>query len=699
MAVDRFALPIVVPAGDVGEALPGAKLYFYVNGSSSTLHPTYTDILLTIPSTNPVIADGDGRFAEIFGNSTYSVKLTDKDDNVIGGPWDDVSITVDGSINITDGNNTSVTDVLSLTHQTTGLPGIGIGTGLALKTETASSNIETGLVIESVSTDVTGGSEDFDFVINLMSGGAAASEVFRVTSAGVVTASGSTIGDALTSNPLSQFAATTSAQLLGVISDGTGSGSLVFSNSPVLEAPNLGTPSALVATNATGTATDLTSGITNALKSATTDVNTSSATAPTTGQVLTATGTTSATWQTAGAAVGDLLTTAVALSSPTWLPSNGATYLQSSYADLYAVVGLIVNVGGIKIANPATLPPNTSTCCSFDTAANYYAVGNSTTSPRITAYSRSGVVFTKLANPATLPANNVRGCSFSGDGAFLGTVNDGSPNVTAYFNNAGVLTKLANPATLLGSPGSGCAWTSGGEYFAVCDGLSPYIFNYKRSGIGAASILTKLANPASLPTGGGFGCKWDPTDAYLGVAHFTSPYYTAYTRSGDVLTKMTTPSDLPTGYGLDAAITSGGVFHAIAHNTSPFLTVYFNDAGVLKKLSDPDALPTGEGKGCDWDSTGTILTVAHATSPFVTNYKLAGTDETATLTKIDNPATLPTGTGNGASSGGSGRFIGIAHATSPFTTIYDNQGYDPATEFAVPTGATAIGALPYIKAT
>lgn len=43
---------------------------------------------------------------------------------------------------------------------------------------------------------------------------------------------GSGDGDALTSNPLSQFAATTSAQLAGVISDETGSGALVFGTSP-----------------------------------------------------------------------------------------------------------------------------------------------------------------------------------------------------------------------------------------------------------------------------------------------------------------------------------------------------------------------------------------------------------------------------------------------------------------------------------
>ena len=67
-------------------------------------------------------------------------------------------------------------------------------------------------------------------------------------------------GDALTSAPLSQFAATTSLQLKGVMSDETGSGALVFAESPTLVTPALGTPSALVGTNITGTAAGLTAG-------------------------------------------------------------------------------------------------------------------------------------------------------------------------------------------------------------------------------------------------------------------------------------------------------------------------------------------------------------------------------------------------------------------------------------------------------
>lgn len=48
---------------------------------------------------------------------------------------------------------------------------------------------------------------------------------------------------ALLSDKLSSFAATTSAELAGVISDETGSGALVFANSPTLVTPNIGTPS------------------------------------------------------------------------------------------------------------------------------------------------------------------------------------------------------------------------------------------------------------------------------------------------------------------------------------------------------------------------------------------------------------------------------------------------------------------------
>ena len=62
---------------------------------------------------------------------------------------------------------------------------------------------------------------------------------------------------------LAQFAATTSAQLAGVMSDETGTGPLVFGTSPSLVAPALGTPSSVNLANGAGL--PLTSGVTGIL--------------------------------------------------------------------------------------------------------------------------------------------------------------------------------------------------------------------------------------------------------------------------------------------------------------------------------------------------------------------------------------------------------------------------------------------------
>lgn len=78
-------------------------------------------------------------------------------------------------------------------------------------------------------------------------------------------------GDALTTSPLSQFAATTSTQLRGVMSDETGTGALVFANSPTLVTPALGTPAsgnlsnctALPVTSVSGMASGMTTFLVN----------------------------------------------------------------------------------------------------------------------------------------------------------------------------------------------------------------------------------------------------------------------------------------------------------------------------------------------------------------------------------------------------------------------------------------------------
>ena len=68
---------------------------------------------------------------------------------------------------------------------------------------------------------------------------------------------------AYTSNKLSVFASTSSIELASVMSDETGTGSLVFSNSPTLTTPVLGTPQSGTLTSCTGL--PLTSGVTGIL--------------------------------------------------------------------------------------------------------------------------------------------------------------------------------------------------------------------------------------------------------------------------------------------------------------------------------------------------------------------------------------------------------------------------------------------------
>lgn len=117
------------------------------------------------------------------------------------------------------------------------------------------------------------------------------------------------------------LAAPSSANFSAAITDETGTGVVVFNNGPTLIGPLLGTPASGVMTNVTGTASGLTSGITRALKSATTTVDVSAATAPVAGQALVATDSTHATWQ---ALLGTGTVTSVAASVPGGFSISGS---------------------------------------------------------------------------------------------------------------------------------------------------------------------------------------------------------------------------------------------------------------------------------------------------------------------------------------------------------------------------------------
>lgn len=115
-----------------------------------------------------------------------------------------------------------------------------------------------------------------------------------------LTISGS-FGTTLTVSGTTSLTLPTSGTVTAQGNSVTGSGNIVLATSPTLTGPALGTPTALVGTNITGTGASFTAGVAtvaNSLKSASTTVSVSAATAPTSNQTLTATSTTGATWQT-----------------------------------------------------------------------------------------------------------------------------------------------------------------------------------------------------------------------------------------------------------------------------------------------------------------------------------------------------------------------------------------------------------------
>ena len=109
------------------------------------------------------------------------------------------------------------------------------------------------LIINESTGTVTVQSSGANTVIALTAGTSA--RVICVALTGTTAASWSvvtTVGVALTTGKLSQFAATTSAELAGVISDETGTGVLVYNISPSLTTPALGTPTSGTLTNCSG---------------------------------------------------------------------------------------------------------------------------------------------------------------------------------------------------------------------------------------------------------------------------------------------------------------------------------------------------------------------------------------------------------------------------------------------------------------
>lgn len=76
-----FVLPQQFLLNNVGALIPGAKAYFFAAGTS-TAQTTYTEHTLSTAHSQPILADGNGRFPAIYLDETldYKVQITDSSD-------------------------------------------------------------------------------------------------------------------------------------------------------------------------------------------------------------------------------------------------------------------------------------------------------------------------------------------------------------------------------------------------------------------------------------------------------------------------------------------------------------------------------------------------------------------------------------------------------------------------------------------
>ena len=392
-----------------------------------------------------------------------------------------------------------------------------------------------------------------------------------------------------------------------------------------------------------------------------------------------------------GLSVGDLLTTTRALVAPDYLPASGGAYTQSSYTELYAILGLLPNsMFTAKLTVPYA-PGGSVGGISWTSDALYMAAASSQ-SPYLWVYSRSGTTLTKLNNPSPAPGWIASGCAIANtsSGVMAAVAFNSSPYISIYTISGSSVTKLTDPSTLPTSSGQGCDWDGTGTYLAVVHGSSPYVTVYERSG----TTFTKLANPSTLPVGA-TSCCWDASGKYLVVGASSSPYIYVYERSGTTLTKLANPSSLPVGGVSDVACDATASLITTTSSNIPYVATYRRDDSTLTKLTDPSTLPTGAGLSCSWNRAGTLLSVGHSTSPYVTVYQYDG----STFTKQTNPASLPSTDGNACSFASNGAFLALGYSSDPYLEVYNNTAYDTSTSFIVPNYPTGSLALKnYIKA-
>ncbi len=363
-------------------------------------------------------------------------------------------------------------------------------------------------------------------------------------------------GDALVANPLSQFAATTSLQLKGVISDETGSGALAFATSPTLVTPVLGVAAA-------------------------TSVNKVTITAPATGSTLTivegatltasATATVSGTHSgtSSGTNTGDVANTALTTSSLAQFASTTSAEMRT----------LLSDETGTGVAVFATTPTLVTPVLGVATATSVNKVAITAPASSATLTIADGKTLT-VSNDATVSGTNTGDQTLSD--ATITTTDITTNNFTTAKH--GFVPKGTNIGNFLKDDGTWSAPAGGGD--ALTSGTLAQF---------AATTSLQLKGVISDETGSGllvFATSPTLTTPVLGVASATTLNKVTVTApaSGSTLTiqdgfTLTVPANATvsgtnTGDVANTAVTTGKLSQFAATTSAELAGVISDETGT-----------------------------------------------------------------------------------------------------------------------